>query len=133
MDLMDLKPKSETVEVLLRHPMTDDALLNDDGSEMSVTVSASYSKDYRAAMHEQQDRRLAIMQKKGPNKPYSAADLETDAIDLLAKVTKEWDITYGGSKPKLTQAKAKEIYSDVFWLRNQIEEALALNVDFTKG
>ncbi len=133
MDLMDLKPKSEVVEILLTHPTTEELLLNDDGSEMSVTVAANHSKEYRAAMHEQQDRRIKLLQKKGSNTTYSSADLEKDAIDLLAKITKEWDITYGGEKPKLTLGKAKEIYSDVFWLRNQIEGALADNMDFTKG
>ena len=74
-----------------------------------------------------------MLQKKGSSSTYSSADIDRDTIDLLAKITKEWDITYGGEKPKLTLGKAKEIYSDVFWLRNQIEGALADNVDFTKG
>ena len=56
-----------------------------------------------------------------------------DTINLLVKVTKEWDITYGGEKPKLTSAKAKEVYTEVFWLRNQIEEALSESLDFTKA
>jgi hypothetical protein len=132
MDLMDLKPKSEVVEVMLLHPNTEEPLTNDDGSEMCVCVYAQHSKEYRAAIHDQQDRRIKAMAKKGNTTAYSAADLERDALELLAKVTKEWDITYGGEKPKLTVGKAKEVYSDVFWLRNQIEEALAASMDFTK-
>lgn len=133
MDLMDLKPKSEVTEVVLLHPNTLEPLTNDDGSEMTVCVYAQYSKEYRAAIHDQQDRRIKAMQKKGNSGTYSAADLERDSIELLAKITKEWDITYGGEKPKLTVGKAKEVYSDVFWLRNQIEEALADSLDFTKA
>ncbi len=43
------------------------------------------------------------------------------------------DITYNSEKPKLTVAKAKEVYSDIFWLRDQIEEALTESLDFTKA
>ena len=73
------------------------------------------------------------MQTKGKSTSVSASDIEKDAIDLLAKITKSWDITYGGEKPKLTLSKAKEVYSEVFWLRNQVEEALLDSVDFTKA
>ena len=130
MDLMDLKPKSDTIEVILKHPNTLEPLTNDDGSEMTVTVHAQHSKEYRGAVHDQQDRRIAKLQKTSNNK-YTSAELETDTIDLLGKVTKGWDITYGGDKPKLTAAKAKEVYSEVFWLRSQIEEALSESLDFT--
>ena len=133
MDLMDLKPKSDDVELTLVHPVSGDALTNDDGTEMSIVVYAQHSKEYRSAIHDQQDRRIKAMQKKGNSGAYSAADLERDSIELLAKVTKDWDITYGGEKPKMTFGKAKEVYSDVFWLRNQIEEALADSLDFTKA
>lgn len=82
-------------------------------------------------MHEQQDRRIKLMQKKGATTNYSAADIERDAIELLSKCTKEWNITYGGETPKLTPAKAKEIYTEVFWLRSQVEEAMGDSLDFT--
>lgn len=132
MDLMDLKPKSDVVEVFLVHPTTMETLLNEDGSEMTITVAAQHAKEYRAAIHEQQDRRIKALQKKS-NLNYGAADLEKDAIDLITKITKEWDITYGGEKPKLTVGKAKEIYTEVFWIRSQIEEALNNSLDFTKA
>lgn len=128
MDLMDLKPKTDVVEVILKHPSTGDVLMNDNGNEMTVTLWAQYSKEYRAAMHDQQDKRLEKLQGKS-NTRYSASELERDSIDLLCKITKEWDITYGGETPKLS--KAKEIYTEVFWLRNQVEEALSQSVDFT--
>ena len=133
MDLMDLKPKSEVIEVLLLHPNTLEPILNDDGSEMSISIYALHSKEYKQIVHDQQDRRIKVLQKKSNSAPYSASDLERDALELLAKATKEWDITYGGEKPKLTLGKAKEVYSEVFWLRAQVEEALTESTDFTKA
>ena len=133
MDLMDLKPKSDVVVVELKHPSTLEPLTNDDGSVMSVTVYAQYSKQYRDAMYEQQDKRLEKMQKKGASSKYSSADLEADAVSLLASITKEWTIVYGGETPKVTIPKAKEIYTEVFWLRQQVEEGLSEALDFTKA
>ena len=130
MDLMNLKPTSDTVEVILKHPNTLDPLLNDDGSEMTVTLHASHSKEYKKIVHEQQDRRIKMMQKKAKSQ-ISAQDIERDATDLLAKVTAGWDITYGGEKPKLTVTKAKEVFTEVFWIREQIEEAFSDSMDFT--
>jgi len=130
MDLMNLKPTSDTVEVILKHPNTLDPLLNDDGSEMTVTLHASHSKEYKKIVHEQQDRRIKMMQKKAKSQ-ISAQDIERDATDLLAKVTAAWDITYGGEKPKLTVTKAKEVFTEVFWIREQIEEAFSDSMDFT--
>ena len=130
MDLMNLKPTSDIVEVTLKHPTTLDPLLNDDGSEMTITLHASHSKEYKKVVHDQQDRRIKMMQKKAKTQ-ITAQDIERDAIELLAKVTADWNITYGGEQPKPTPAKVKEVYTDVFWIREQIEEAFADSLDFT--
>lgn len=133
MDLMDLKPKSDLVEVMLLHPNTLETIFNDDKSEMTISIAAQHSREYKEAIYEQQDRRIKAMQSKGKTTTVSASDIEKDAIELLSKITKSWDITYGGEKPKLTLSKAKEVYSEVFWLRNQVEEALLESVDFMKA
>ena len=59
--------------------------------------------------------------------------MEEATLTLLSKITASWDITYGGEKPKLTVAKAKELYDQVFWIKDQIEGALADSLDFTKA
>ena len=132
MDLMNLKPTSDTVEVTLVHPNTGDTLKNDDKTPMTVTVHASHSKEYKAAMHEQTNKRLKAMQ--GSKKAdFKSEEIEEATLALLSKVTSSWDITYGGEKPKLTVSKAKELYNEVFWIKEQIEEALADSLDFTKA
>lgn len=131
MDLANLTPKSDTIEVILVHPNTFEPLLNDDtDTEMSITVYAPHSKEYKACLHEQTDKRLKQVQKTRKNQ-VTAADLEQASIDLLAQVTKEWDITFNGECPKLTVTKAKEIYSAAFWVKQQLEEAINDTLDFT--
>jgi len=133
MDLSELKPASDTVEVTIKHPSTFEPLENDDGSEMTITVYAPHSKEYKAVVHEQTNRRLKKAQKNKGQIDITAEEVESGSIELLAKATKDWNITYGGEKPKLTVAKAKEIYNEVFWIREQIEEGVQDSLDFTKA
>ena len=131
MDLKDLKPKSDTVEVILVHPSNYETLFNPDGTEMSIVVHAPQTKTDKEAVRDQQNRTNQKMHKHKKNSTVTAKDLENDGITLLAKVTKEWNITYGGSNPKLTVENAKEVYSDMFWIREQIEASVSDSLDFT--
>tara|TARA_R110001592_G_scaffold46262_2_gene147347 strand:- start:3906 stop:4304 length:399 start_codon:yes stop_codon:yes gene_type:complete len=132
MDLMNLKPTSDTVEVTLKHPNTGDVLKNDDKTDMTIVVYASHSKEYKALMHEQTNKRLKAMQGK-KNTDITAQDMEEATLNMLSKITSEWNITYNKEQPKLSIAKAKQIYDEVFWIKDQIEEALADSLDFTKA
>ena len=69
----------------------------------------------------------------GKKQEFTAQDIEEATLTLLSKITVEWNITYGGEKPKLTVTKAKELYDEVFWIKDQIEGALADSLDFTKA
>jgi len=126
MDLSDLKPKSETIEVILKHPNTGEAITNPDGSEMSITVYLPHTKEYKKARHKKTD----LLIKKG-KQSLSSEEIEDLTLQLLAETTKEWDITYNGEKPKLTIGKAKEVFDEVFWIRAQVEEATGEALDFT--
>lgn len=132
MDLKDLTPKSDEIVVVIKHPAKGEPLKNDDKSEMTITIYAPHSKEYRKVLHEQTNKRLKKMQSKG-NKDITAEEIEESTLEALAKTTKEWNITYGGEVPKLTIQKAKEVYEDVFWIRSQIEEAIEDSLDFMKA
>ncbi len=134
MDLKNLTPTSDTIEVILVHPNTLEPLMNEGTKkrEMSITLHAPHSKEYKKLVHEQTDKRLAQMQK-SKKVQISAADLEKSSIDVLAKATKEWDITYDGESPKLSVVKAKEIYTEYFWIKDQLEEAINETLDFTQA
>ena len=131
MDLKDLTPNLDDVIVTIKHPTTGDVLKNDDGTDMTITVLAPHSKEYKKAQHEQISKRLKKAQKsKSQDVDYS--DIEEATLEVLAKVTKAWDITFGGEKPELTVAIAKSIYDVVFWIKNQIEEEVSDSLDFMK-
>ena len=135
MDLMNLIPTTDEITVVIKHPSTYDVLLNDDGSEMTITVFAPYSKEYKAVVHEQTNLRLKQMQSKGNRNTniITAEELEVATITMLAKTTKDWNITFDGKKPKFTIEVAKKIYEDVFWVKGQVEDGIAEGEVFTQG
>ena len=131
MDLKDLTPNLDDVVVEIKHPTTGDVLKNDDGTDMTITILAPHSKEYKKAQHEQISKRLKKAQKsKSQDVDYS--ELEEATLEVLSKTTKAWDITYGGEKPKLTPTKARDLYEEVFWIRNQIEEVVTDSLDFMR-
>ena len=130
MDLKDLTPKSETVEITVCNPSTSKPLLNEDDSEMTIVMYAPHTPEYKAEVHRQTNIKLKRMEKSG-KMSITAEELEDSALLHMAKVTKSWNITYDGEQPELTIEKAKEIYIDLPWAKAQIEEALADSVDFT--
>lgn len=132
MDLKDFAPKSDEIVVEIKHPISKEPLLNDDGTPMVITIYAQHSKVYKKAQRELIGKRLKEAQESGA-KEIDYEQLEEAALELMAKTTKSWDITYEGKKPKLTEAKARHIYDEVFWIKNQIEEAAATSLDFMKA
>jgi hypothetical protein len=129
-DLNDLVPTSDTITVEMKHPKTGDPLTNDDGSTMTITVFAPHTKEYKAAIYKHANQRI---QKSGGNMPeYTYEELDEASTSLLTQVTKEWNITYQGKTPKATPKMVKEIYDKLFWVKPQIEEAIASYTAFTK-
>ena len=109
MDLKVFKPTSETVEVTLYNPTTEVPLTNKDNSEMTITMYAPHTKEYKSEVHRQTNMRLKRME----------------------KGAKIWNITYDKEQPDFSVEKAKEVYADISWIKDQIEEALSNSVDFT--
>jgi hypothetical protein len=93
---------------------------------------APHSKEYKAAVHEQTNKRLKQAQSK-KKVDLTAEDIEEATLDLFAKTTKSWNITYDGEEPNFSVSKAKEIYSEVFWIRDQIDEAVSNSLNFKKA
>jgi hypothetical protein len=131
MDLKNLIPENETVTVTLKHPGNDATLQNEDKTDMTISFWLPHTKEAKKVQHEITNRRLKLMSRT-KKMDLTAEDLEDISVESLAKTVSQWNITYGGEQPKLTVIKAKELFSEVFWIRNQVEEAVAEAMDFTK-
>lgn len=128
MDLRELTPKTDEIKVDLVHPGTGEPLLNDDDTQMYITVWAPHSKQAKAAMYAQANERMKRKEEK-----FSAEKLEESALTYLAAITKDWSITYDGSQPKVSESKAKEIYDSLFWVKDQVEAGVNSFEVFTKA
>lgn len=133
MDLKDLTPKTDTIEVTIVHPFEDKVLKNEDDSDMTITLYTEYSKQYKAELHRQTNIKLKRMQKNGGKVDMTAEQIEESAYEMMAAITKEWNITYEGKLLPLTLENAKMVYTELFWLREQLEAAMADAKDFTKA
>ena len=131
MDLSTLLPTSDTITVILKHPVTDDVLMKDDGTEMSVTVYAPHSKEYKAAIREQTNKRIQKAQK---NKKitFTAEEIDTASVELIAKTTKDWDLIFNKKQLKFSVAEATDLYQKLPWLKDQVIEAQEDYTSFLK-
>ena len=98
--------------------------MNEDGSEMSITVYGPYSSKYKSISHNQQNRRLMKAQRTGGKLNLSAEEIEASAFDLLVKCVADWDITLGGEKPECTEKMVREVFEQLPWVREQVDNAL---------
>jgi hypothetical protein len=124
MDLMNIGTTKETSDVILYNPINSEILVNDDKSEMTITIHGPYSKKYKTISHAQQNRRLMKAQRTGGKLNLTAEELESSALDLLVKCVDGWKITLGGDKPKCTEAKVREVFETLPWVREQVDAAL---------
>lgn len=119
MDLNDFLPKSDTTEVILVHPKTQEPLLNDDGSEMTIEVWLPHSKHSKDIRYSQADELIAEG-KKG----LKTAESERLQLTILAKSVKAWDITFKEQKPEVSFDVAYQLFDDFAFIRRQVEEAI---------
>ena len=129
MDLKDLTPKSDTYEVSLKHPTSGQQLVNPDGTPMTITLYAPHTKQYKAVIHEQTNERLKSASDFGEMQLRSE-DIEEAAIRTMVKTTKEWNLTFNGEVPKCNDKNKLKIYTEVFWIKEQVDAAVAKSLDF---
>lgn len=130
MDLKELKPVKNTIDVTLEHPVTGDVLINEDGTPMVISLFAPYSKEYKELMYKRADERIKKASSEGKEE-FSAKLVDEATTSILAESTSSWSITYDKKQPRLTPAKALEIYTELFWIRPQLEKAINDDEVFT--
>lgn len=113
----------DTVELQLRHPVTDELLFADEAKTKPVLVVlyGSSSKQYRNAITAMQNRSL----KRG-KKVVSAEVMREEGIELLVACSeKTVNLSYKG-KPVDNDDAFREIYSDpaYSWLKDQVDTGL---------
>jgi hypothetical protein len=122
-DLINLTPKSDSIVVEIKHPVTDEPLVKDDGKAMTVTVYLPHSPQYKQVVHDRTNKYIQRSAKGKKNATMTAAEIEDMTLDLIVKTTKDWNIQLDGKSPKFSEAAAKELYNNLPWLKDQITDA----------
>jgi hypothetical protein len=98
---------------------------------MTITTYAKHSKEYKSYIHARTNSSLVKSRKTGKNHEFTSEDIEKEEISLFSNITKTWSITYDGKKIKFSPEKAKEVYSELSWIREQLDEAISSEDVFT--
>ncbi len=123
-DLQDLEI-GDGADMIVRHPISDKPLVDEDGNPWTIRLESSYSDQYERAMHKVQNRRLKKAGRGGRIR-IQAEDLEEGTLECLLAVTISWKgIASGGVVLECTPKNVREQYAKHTWLREQV-------VDFTE-
>lgn len=139
-DLTDFIPQSETVTITIMNPKEPEVpLKNMDGTDMTVEVYRESTGIYKHAIRDVVNTKLKeakeATDKASEEETFQRAYnlTESSTVDLYTKITKSWNITYGGEMPEFSFEKAREVYSQAVFLRDEIDKGLREDTGFTKA
>ena len=108
-------------------PATGEVLLSDDGAEIGITLVGKDSDVYRKAQRVVTNRRLS----KKTNATLTAERLESEANEVLARCTISWTgVVYEGNELEFSFASAKMLYTQLPWVKEQVDEFVAERANF---
>lgn len=129
MDLSTLDVKSAAergADLHLEHPTTGEPLKTDDGKPIVIRLLGNDSREFRAGLSE-------LAEKNAGKKRASFASAEANGIELLSRVTVGWqNVTYKGEALKCTPENVRMIYSEINWIKEQVDAFVADRANFLK-
>lgn len=124
------KQLADTTFVHLTDPITDEKLYDEDNAPVGIEIYGKASSQYRSA--------LAALSRKQLARKGKAQSFETnveDNVDILVAISKAAvNFDYEGEAIN-SPLVFKRLYSDatLFWIKDQIQNALEDNSAFTKA
>jgi len=64
---------------------------------------------------------------------FTAEEIDSASIEVLAKTTKGWDLQMGGQEPKFSVAEATKLYETFAFIRDQVAEEQEAYTGFLKA
>jgi len=112
-DLNEIKIiKKEGTEMPIRHPATDEIIVDEQGNAAVLILAGSDSDVYKKAQNMVANRCSRKM------KMPKAEAIQADAIEILAKCTLGWkNLVINGVEP----ASAEIMYTEYPWLKEQAD------------
>lgn len=127
MNIDDIK-YTQTFDMQLRHPATDELLVTSTGAPMIVTLSLpDMTPEYKALQSQYRNEKL-----RNPNKRDSAEKENARMIDLVVACTKGWNIEVTNGVLPFNANNARTLYKDdsKSWVFKQVVSALFDDANF---
>lgn len=114
----------------LVHPVSDEAMLQDDKSPITIKLLGTDSKAYRNKNRDFQRKRIAKMTKsRSKTIDYTVSD--EDACELLAECTIGWSgIIVEGKPLEFSKEAAENLYFEFSWIREQVDVFIGDRANF---
>ncbi len=125
MDLSTLSTKQKSEEgvvMTVEDPRTGEPLLDDQGEGVTITVAGSDSKAYRTYSRKIQNKRLKNLKPGQRSLNIDSEEMEEEALELMCKCTLGWSgIAWQGEALECTPQNAKMLFTELGWLREQVD------------
>jgi len=121
-----VKGANEGFDVQIYHPGTNEDL------GITIRVLGKDSDEFRRISQAQSKKRLSKMTKGGfRNATVSPEEIEQDALDLLASVTKSWNnVVIDGQPVGFSKENALMVYERFPWIKEQVDTAIGDRANF---
>ena len=115
------------------NPQTRAELATPDGTPITITLASGDAERVRAVNRKATNKRLA-QQRGGRNAVVTAEALEADALSALVAATIAWQgIALGTEVLDLNDANVRRAYTELPWLRRQVDEFVADEGNFVRS
>lgn len=140
LDLSSLTPSEAPVPVEIMHPINRTPL------GIRIFVHGSDSDKFNQALIKRQDRRMRAARNVPGSRAVTAAELEEDAVTLLADCTARWEqydprtpdaavkhtLTDDGKELESTPVNVALMYRKYAWMREQVDASVNDRSNFLK-
>lgn len=115
-------PENQKAVLELMHPQSYSPLTDDDGNVASITLHGPDSNEQKKARRKWMDKALNNGAKR-KKMNISSEQIEAQAIDILVAATADWsNIGYEGEDLDCTPENVRKIYTEVPFIREQVDE-----------
>ncbi|MCK7461126.1 MAG: hypothetical protein MZU84_03215 [Sphingobacterium sp.] len=110
---------SDSYDMPLKHPTTDEPLTMADGSPMFIRVVSSESPQFKALQARYRNEAL-----RNPNKKMTAEKEQARMTEMLVACTIDWRVEGAKGSLKFSPDEARKLYAERPWVRNQVVAAV---------
>lgn len=123
---LNVEAADEGVWMQLEHPADGTPLENDQGQAMRIKLAGRDSERFKRIQRRLGDRRLS-----GKKKNLSFREAESEALNLLANCTLDWEGIQENDEPvEFTDENVKRLYQKYPWIKDQVDEFITDRTNF---